>query len=258
MIESVIASSHYYYVNFFDCPSIKSVSAITKLLSDTFEIEPVSKKNKNLFHLQVLIEKQYGSERVLIANQVKKRGRIYFWYDLYIGKVEGSENIFFICYPYNKIKEYLARLFSTNNLVPDFHKPLVKNVLEKMESGYVGGEQDFTVHISKYSAQVISEPNANRVNIIGQNPLNSKVYNLLKDNKIPLKTTSLKLRCTKTAIGTIEISFDRLGNYRFWIKRDAADFTIPLLSNSFRFFEDMEALEIDSYMSIHTLLETED
>lgn len=259
MIESVIATSHYYYVSFFDSPQIKSISAITKLIADKFEIEPVSTKSKNLFHLQILLEgKAYGAESVLNGNRVIKKDKTFYWYDIYIGKVESSPNIYFICFPYNKLKYYIANLFEDNSVEPNYHKPKVKEVLEKMESGYQSTDRSLTVQISKYTAKVKDEANASRVNIIGENPLNSKVYNLLKKHKVGLTTTSLKLRCSKVGAGHIEISFDRIGNYRFWIKRDSAETSLPLLTNAYSFFSDMGVLEIDSYMSFQTLLETDD
>lgn len=262
MKESVIASSHHFYVTFFDSPDIKSVSSLINLFTDKMNIEPVVQKNKNQLHIQLLINERYGNERVLIGNQVKRGEKIYYWYDFYIGKLDTEEKkIFFICYPYNRMKHYLEDIFFENEITNVYHKPVVKTVLEYMKesdrSEATRLDEGFSAQITKYTAQIKNSLESNRVNIIGQNPLNSKVFEILnkKGLGLTIKTTSLKLRCDKLDVGHIDLAFDRLGNFRFWIRRDAADIAIPMIPFAFDFFKNIDAIIEDEFISSQTLLE---
>ena len=264
-----LSSNHHYYVFFFESSKIKSLSAIPKLFDvrSDFKIIPIG-KNKNLefCHLQLELNKVYGSESVLQLNmsQTKKDGPFY-WYDFYIGKIDISDKrYFFICYPYNKLGKFLENSFHAKSVQTTFYKPELEKVLDYMRSRNTKGlskieKQGFIADITRYSAEVKENDNtANRVNIIGENPLKSKTFDILNSaDGITVETVSLKLRCKQLEIGEVELSFDRLGNYRFWLRRNSQNANVPVIPYAFKFLMEIAPLKATNFISSNTLLENE-
>src|ERR1700761_6127029 len=108
MRESIISTAHHYYLIFFHANKLNSVSDITRLFKDKTEVEEIVIRNRKFLHLQVLIDKRYGSENALIGNMVSTKKNVSYWYDMYMGKIEvDGKRIFFIAYPYFKIRNYI-------------------------------------------------------------------------------------------------------------------------------------------------------
>ncbi len=263
MKDSVISSSHHYYVIFFDAHKINSINDIVHAISDPVESEEIVVKNRKYRHIQVLIDRRYGSENALIGNMKRKGDSVYYWYDMYIGKTEiEGKKIFFVAYPYFKLRNYLEGIFADASLKPNYFKAKLKEVMEYMKgedrAASKNPTEGFDAEIIKYSAAIKDSENASKINLSGINPLNSRAFDILnQDSKITVSTTSLKLRCSKLGIGSLEISFDKLGNYRFWIKRDSANVAVPMVPYAFNFFKDINALLEDGYIGNQTLLEDE-
>lgn len=268
MIESIIASSHHYYVVFVESTQVKTLASLMKIFDSdpTFEyIKMDAPKQELPIHLQLEIDECYGSESLLQINKSRTRkGTTTYWYDFYIGKVPNQKNpIFYICYPYSRVARFLESSFDSNNISRHFYKPKVNKVLEFMKSrgtkDLLGLEkQGFELDITKYTAEIKDEANANKVNLIGDNPLDSRIFQLLENDKsITIEATALKLKCKNINIGELEMSFDRLGNYRFWLKRDLQKKSVPIISFLFQFFAEIDSLEQSRFISTRTLLEDE-
>jgi hypothetical protein len=263
MFDSILSNSHHYYVNFLHSTKIKSIKNFINLFHDDCQSEITKTKNQTIAHLQILIPKQYGSESVLLNNLIKKEESNYFWYDFYIGEInlEGNK-MFFICYPYNRLKNYLDDIFEQKHIQCVFYKPELVLVLDYMKSDDKPEannlKEGLIINITKFTASVTDDVNPHKVNISGENPLNSKVYKLIcEDSSLITKTTSLKLKCLKTDYGELEISFDRLGNIRFWVGREAKEKPLEMLNIIFHFFKKIKSISESNYISSKTLLEDE-
>jgi len=268
MIESSIASNHYYYVFFFAAPKIKTLSSIPDLFDFEADHKIISSdKNRQweFCHFQLELDKMYGSEAVLVMNKSKKKEN-YYWYDFYVGKIElEGKKYYYTCYPYSKLGKFLERSLREKSIQPVFYKPDLQGVLDYMKTRNNTGlsvieNAGFSADIVRYSGEVTEdETQANRVNIIGANPLKSKTYEILSrpENEIGIVTISLKLKCKQEKIGDIELSFDRLGNYRFWLRKFAQDTSIPVIPYAFKFLMEIAPLESSNFISQNTLLENE-
>jgi hypothetical protein len=268
MIDSIIASNHHYYVLFFESEKIKTLSSIGKLFDvrNDFQITTVG-KNKDLefCHMQLEIEKRYGSEAVLLFNLSRKKTGSFYWYDFYIGKIDISGmRYFFVCYPYNRLGKFLQDSFQNKSIQTTFYRPELETILEYIRGRNVKGlskieKQGFVADITKYSAEVKErDDKANRINISGENPLKSKTFDILRSaDEISVETVSLKLRCKQLEIGEVELSFDRLGNYRFWLKRNAQKVNVPVIPFAFKFLMEIAPLQQTNFISTNTLLESE-
>ena len=220
-------------------------------------------KTKQYYHVQVLINRRYGAENAIGGNAVKKGEETFYWYDLYVGKIDSEgRRIFFVSFPYFKLRRYFEKLFKGANIIPNYYKPQLVKVLDYMKSDNRGATYDskekFSAEIIKYTAAILDSDNASKISLTGDSPLDSRAYAILSnDEKLKVNTTSLKLRCTKVDLGQLEISFDRLGNYRYWIKWKAANNTVPIVPYAFEFFKRLKALHVDEYIGNQTLLENE-
>jgi len=268
MIKSIISSSHHYYLAFWESAQLRSVSKILGIFPTNPSQEQLITNSKNnsdiIYHVQEEIATLYGSEILLNANKSKERkGDTYYWYDFYYGLVDPERKIYFICYPYNKLSRFIETNFNMQSVKPSFYKANVITVLEHMRNRgkkniSQAEKEGFEIDITKYTAEVKEEANANKVNLIGANPLNSRIFDVLNDDKsITIEATALKLKCHKEKIGEFELSFDRLGNFRFWLKKDCQLTSLPMIRYVYRFFSDINSLNKSSFLSAHTLLEDE-
>jgi hypothetical protein len=270
MKDSIISSNHHYYVFFFQSTKIKNLSAIPILFDNKLGFEVVKfKKNRELdfIHLQIEINNCYGSPLLLglnITRKNKSEGNFYC-YDLYIGKIEIEGQIYFyICYPYNRLGKYLEKNFHGKSVQTIFYKPGLEKVLEYMQQRSNKGlsrmeKSGFNANIVRYSAKVKDDQSAaNKVSIVGENPLKSITYEILKaDDRIKIETRTLKLRCKQMDLGELEFSFDRLGNYRFWLKVSEFDSNVPMVPFAFKFLMEVAPLEKSNFISTNTLLEND-
>jgi hypothetical protein len=269
MIESTISSNHHYYLFFFESSKLKTLSSVTSIFGNNNSYEIISfGKNKEMefCHLQLEIDKLFGSESVMALNISKtKKGGPFYWYDFYIGKIDLNEKkFFFICYPYNRLGRYLVDIFHSKSVQTIFYKPKLEDVLDYMKNRNNKGlsqveKSGFNADITKYSARITEDDNrANRINIIGENPLKSKTFEILSSEKdIGIETISLKLRCSQVNVGDIELSFDSIGNYRFWLKKYAQKTSIPVIPFGFKFLMEIAPLQQSDFISINTFLENE-
>jgi len=264
MINSIISSSHHYYLAFFESTQLKSINKIV----DLFPVNPKSISlnpgSEGFSHLQEEIGSLYGSEILLAKNKGRDRKGIpHYWYDFYYGFVDQERKIYFICYPYSKLSRFLERGFDEKALKPNFFKANVEKVLEHMRNRGKKTisrieRQGFEIDITKYTAEVKEEANANKVSLVGANPLNSRIFDVLNDDKsITIEATALKIKCRKDKIGEIELAFDRLGNFRFWLKKNSQEVTLPMIKFVFQFFSEISSLDKTQFLSRHTFLEDE-
>jgi len=268
MIESVISSSHHFYVIYIEASGIHSVNDLLDFIKEDKDVNKVhfiDDQNKFYYHAQIQLNYALGSENILQQNKAGvKNGKQYYWYDLYLGEVHlDGKKYFFLCYPYNRIGKILDEYFTASKLSKKVLKPDVNIVLDYMKNRGISGLtkteiEGFLVDITKYSAEIKEEIHANRINIIGNDPLNSRVFDLLsQDDQISIEALSLRLKCVDQNQGTVELAFDRLGNFRFWLKRDAQSKVMPILPISMQFFTEIKALKESSYINSFTLLEDE-
>ena len=109
----------------------------------------------------------------------------------------------------------------------------------------------------------LTDINANKFQIAGSNPLQSKLFDILntEENKksISIETASMKLKCTLFEphlqdinpifykSGSIEILFDRFGNYRFWFPTVNTiknySFTLKMIPLVLRYFHEIDGFE---------------
>jgi hypothetical protein len=264
MIESPLATSHHFYLVFFDTFKDVPLSSLLSLFDAPKDHEKISlleNKKDFVLHFQLELKKAYGIESVLLANRNKKTGG--FWYDFYLGKsYESGTTYYYICYPYALLGKYIENAFIDKKVKRVFLKPQVKDVLSYMKKRQTKNRPKIDLHnlqtdIVKYSARVTEESNANRINIIGANPLDSRVFDILnKDDEIQIEPISLKIKCVKEEIGKIEISFDKLGNCRFWLTKDTEE-KFSLIPYLLKFYLSIGAIDKSSFISSYSLLEDE-
>jgi hypothetical protein len=269
MITSSIASSHYYYIVYLQSDQFKNASDIVNCFDVKKEQEVESFPQNNIayqyIHLQIELPKSYGAESILFNNKGQlKNGVQFYWYDLYIGEIElDGLTSHYICYPYTKLSTYIDDCFAKKGIKKRILKPDVNIVLAYMKDIAENKRQQISianlnVEITKYSAEIKEEVNANKINIFGTNPLKSRVFKVLSsDSDIVIAPMSLKLLCTLLQVGVIELSFDRLGNFRFWLKKSGQQDALSVLPKSMEFFNLISALVYSSYINSYTLLEDE-
>ena len=267
MIPSAISFSHFFYLVFLESDQIKRIDDLIKLFPDYNSGHKEQIEEESLagtyYHLQLEIGKMLGTESVLLLNKSNLiNSRQYFWYDFYVGEIfDGSKNTFFICYPYIKLGTYIDDFLLFHKIRRRILKPSVDEVLKHIQNNLAGenedtGNPELTVEISKYSAEV-KEDTANRINISGKNPLNSRVYQLLSnDDKISIEPLSLRLNC-RTESNTLDLSFDKLGNLRFWLKRNGTGDLVAIVSKSLIYLKGIDAFYESSFISKFTILEDE-
>ncbi|MDF2190556.1 hypothetical protein [Paraflavitalea sp. CAU 1676] len=276
MIESIIATSHHYYLLFFESEKLRNWNSIPEVFDRHYECEVLSgskSKGDGLFHMQMEFESPFGSETLLTSNISRKvKGSVYYWYDFYYGKVNPDSSVWFLCFPYSKFSKYIEKSFKEKGIFPKFLKSNVPSVLSYLKDR-VNGERvtsierkGFNIDITKYTAEVKESANANKVSLLGVNPLNSKIYDVLNSStEISIEATALRVKCDllhkdidkKGAKGQIELSFDRIGNFRFWLKRETYLEDLALLRYIYLYFSEIKSLEKSTFLSSQNLLDDE-
>ncbi|MXV16499.1 hypothetical protein [Hufsiella ginkgonis] len=243
-----------------DSAQISTSVAFTRLIQEKNEVETVD-GNGNLLHVQVKLSRLLGSESLLSKfNKVSQNDEPdSFWYDMYIGHIKARRGpLVFVCYPYITLSTYIDRDIIGANAVRRYIKPEVESVLNHLKYNPNDRYNGLKVEISKYSAAV-KDDTANKINILGNSPLKSRVYNLLSsDNQISIEPLSLKLNCELPEENRVlELSFDKLGNLRFWLKRNRTADIGDILARAVTFFEESNSLYESSFINKKSLLEDE-
>ncbi len=258
MIDSTIASLHHYYVVFVKGENIRSLQTLVSLFPKDSRQESIKVPGRRSFiHIQCEIKRRYGSQAILELNKSKiEDNSQYYWYDFYVGAVEdGQDKVFYICYPYLKLGGYIDKMLKNSTLKMLIFKPVLSLVLKYMKDNK-GSVVKGTIlaEIIKYGAQINDEGTI--ISISGRNPLQSSVYRELEGiKKLNIEPVKLKLKCTNTAVGDIEVSFDRLGNYRYWIGAYNESSTTAMLPDVFNFFKAAKALNEETYINQFSMLE---
>lgn len=276
MIESELASGHHFYLMMFKPEEMKTLDQLRLKLtdegnnlhiidSDIFQVYRCQKRFQGRFSKRDFLNKNFHSDGTV-------------WYDFYVGSI-GTEhdNLLFVCFPYKGIQKELV-----NKILPEFlknaifFKPELDSILTYMrnrtsvdkkevesiiENYYKGNNRIFTADITRYTSYVVNEDQySDKVQITGKNPLNSKVFQILKEKQyeeeITLKTSSMKLNCQievennitgqSFTEGTIDILFDHYGNYRFWLPfydEEHPSKTLIMLNPLYKYFNYIKAFE---------------
>lgn len=256
MIESVLTSRHHHYVVFFKTESTTSVRKLFSYLKGEKQtkIQHHSKdKTSSHTHIQLEIDKVFGNPVFLAPNATGRMilTRPSYWYDLFMGEfIYENETIFFITYPYSKIGKSIELDFRMAGINAVYLKPQISKILPYLQrANYT---PPLNVSIIKYSAEV--KEDLHKINIIGPNPLKSKVFLALDKAKVKVDPIALKLRCTLDAY-SMELAFDRLGNYRFWLRNFDQINMLSILPSIYEFFQSVDSIEESIYISSYTLLE---
>jgi hypothetical protein len=218
--------------------------------------------DQNFTFAQLALNRPYGTDSVTQKIEEENKSTIYL-YDLYLGEVKSDRrSYFYLSYPYARLGKILDESFK-GKILKTIIKPVVPTVLHYMQNRGVIGltkiEHDrLNIDITKYSAEITEEANANRINISGKNPLNSHVYDILnKDPQVFLKPISLKLKCIIDEVGMIELAFDKLGNMKFWLRQNGQQNILSILPTTLEFFSEIKALKGSPYINSLSLLEDE-
>lgn len=261
IFHSGLTSLHHYYVVFFEAKELTSPLEIFKLfhVSKNKETNPTKDGSGSVLHFQLELPKAFGSLSILSTNKATEIDNVQnYWYDFYAGEIIISKRKFFyISYPYVKLGKYIESHLSSNRIRRVLYKPQMTSVMDfmKLHDGqYV--HKSFKADIIKYTASIMEDNNANKINILGRNPLKSSVYKLLSEaQNIAFETTSLKMQCFDKDTGSLELAFDRLGNYRFWVGYEKDIEVYSTLPSVFRFLYRENLLEEDTFFNSFTLLE---
>ncbi|MCO5949098.1 hypothetical protein [Mucilaginibacter flavidus] len=270
MKSSILDSSHHFYILCFESQQIKNVDQIIDLIDDSKESAPIITSSNQFVHLQVEIEKAYGSESLLEVNlHLDKDGKKLYTYDFYLGiQIINGKPLYFICYLYSKLGKYIDDCFAKRGIIKTVYKAKINALLQYMnqriEKGYEAEEKEgLLISITRYAADVKEESNANKINIIGKNPLQSKIFDVLNNTEgITIEPVSLKLKCTETSsegiTNSLPLAIDRLGNFRFWLYRNGQSNIIPLIQPTLQFFSEINALEDSTFVNTRTMLEEDE
>jgi hypothetical protein len=264
MNNSSISSAHHYYLVFTKPEVNYTLNEVYNEFCDKGFSELILKSPEaEIYHVQKRYNSKFGSSILLFSNKDIENPNL-VWYDFYIGMLKhGSDQVYFICYPYKNIqKEVLKSNFLSNTL---FYLPNVENVLNyfKHRSNQenlapTDKEDDFISEIVKYTAELKDDANADRINIIGNNPLNSSIYKFIEANSsISIKHSSMKLKCIRLALGSIDLLFDRHGNFRFWIPKNTIEQTLVMISSVFTFFSEIDAFNLGRELSSYSTIDKE-
>lgn len=272
MIESAISDEHHYYLMVFKPEQKKTLNQLlARLTDDENSIRLINSREFHAYRCQKKIIKVY-SKRDFLSKNYHKDGSV--WYDFYVGDLILKQDIlFFICFPYKGIQRELR-----DKILPDYlqnaiyFKPSLEHILEYMRnrtnveekriedmlnSSTKSKKHIFSADIVRYTAHV-KDLLSEKVQMTGKNPLNSKVFQILKnpENELSLETSSMKLCCkmliedikTRQTItaSNIDILFDHYGNYRFWLpyyEEDTASPTIDMINTLFKFFDGIDAFQ---------------
>lgn len=266
MIDSIIATSHNYYVIYLKFERPISLPDIIRCFTVHNRVKSsLQERNLNYSRFQLELPYLLGLESVLQTN----KGGFYdnkdhYWYDFYINNAStDNSKEFFLCYPYAKLSEFIEYCFSSKAIEKLVLKPQVPGLLTYLKirgsTPLESQKTNLTLNIIKYSASV-QEPNAKKINIFGDNPLESMVYELVSaHSELNVEPLSLRLKCSVNASEILEISFDKLGNGRFWMKKNNQENTALLLPQIFKLFQEINnGIKESLYINRYNLLESED
>lgn len=262
LFDSRLASSHHYYIVFFEAKEVASINEIYKLFSVTKKKEDADLEVPELqfTHIQLELPGAYGSPLVLAGNMSRKIDNVqHYWYDFYLGAfMVKRKQVFFISYPYVRLGKYIESCLSSNRIRRTLYKPDISRVMEFMkihEGNYYYEAEKLKADIKKYTAKVIDDK-TNKIHISGGNPLNSDVFKILsKAKSIKIQPTSLKMNCLIKSRGEIDLSFDKLGNYRFWIPYNKELNSFSTIPSIYKFFVNEQLMLEDTFFNTYTLLE---
>ena len=249
MHNSIISSAHHYYSLLLRIDQIKDKSFIKTVLS-SYKNSSIISSEFRIYHLQEQINKTYGSEEYLERNKVTKNGIDMYWYDFYLGLVE-LDNIehIYLCYPYKALEVHLQKKFPTLFQNSVYYVPDVNLVLEhtKKNSAFntINKNTEVLVDVIKYSAEVLGQDNTDKVNLVGSNPQDSEIYAKLNE-LFAMYPSSVKLRFSKNDLKKnkqLDLIFDRLGNFRFWIPKNQIENSIESLSIAFQYLAAINSLK---------------
>lgn len=281
MIDSAISTQHHFWILVFKTHSQTTINKLVDSFSESTEYCEMIFKNKRSinFHCQRKIKisnkREVGMGEFLLKNKTEDPSE--FWYDFYIGEFDlDKTKLNYLCYPYKalerKIKLTIAPwAFGTAS----YYVPQIEEILSQMQTKkgsdrftYIPKNLLFTTDIVKYVANVSDRDvvgSADKVQITGKNPLESKVFKELykRPNEFGISTSSLKLRCKlhkipdennkSTLDGEIGLLFDHLGNYRFWIPIETKYFnkskTLKMINLVINFFNEINGLSIEDETS---------
>lgn len=222
MVDSSISSSHYYYIALFDNTVVSKADLVNLYNSKNSKRSIVG--GQEIIHTQKIYSysRSLGSLDLLTKRSNKDEGTDSdFWYDYYIGEVLlKGKKLLFVCFPYKKMQTWLVKNPLFKNAL--YYVPHVPRILERMEE-QKGQEKigEIKNEITKYTALVKETKKAERIHILGRNPLDSSIYESIKGiSGIKVRASSLKLKCSHDKKGQIEVSFDKYGNFRFWLPRE--------------------------------------
>ena len=269
---SKIESNHHYYVFFFTSSEVSGVDDLVKILnvkkSNHISLPNFSQEIGDIRHVQIEIDDSLGSPNVLETHKTRAvNGKQYYAYDLYLGSfLLGNQTKLFIAYPYKSIDKYFRKNFPVIFSDSVFYKPDVNVVLDYIRNrpfkeGVGISYKKLSVDIIKYTAEINERilDNAKKMNLIGENPINSRVFEILiNSDEVSINPLSLKLRCRHIDIGQIEVIFDRYGNYRFWIPKNEALEKVSMLSVMIHFFKEINALYESEYITSHNATTDDD
>ncbi len=264
--SSLIASAHHYYVIFFRNEMRLKEAKLFQLFGvPKREKKVVVDKAHSLYyiHFQIELQRAYGAPSMMsLSPSAGADNKPSYWYDVYAANFEhGGEFFTFIAYPYVQMGKLFEKYFDYLPSLTTFFKPKLTPVFELMKDakGIIQFlENAASVSVTKYSAQVKEQKAATKINIQGDNPLESEVFRIIDTmSTVQLETASLRLQCYRKERGILDLAFDRLGNYRIWIKRDGQDEALSLLSTVFQFFKDKGTLEQSNFITQVSLLEND-
>ena len=261
MIDSKIATSHHYYVVYLRFEKQISLAELIKVLGKNEGVNEYQQNNHAYYsHIQVELPEMLGIDSVMQPNKGRFNNKQYYWYDLYLFPIKTSSTCdFFLCFPYNGMNDYIESAFNEYGISFTVLKPQMDAILSYMKKGGADApihKTGFNMEIIKYSASIQEEANAKKINIFGENPLNSKVFTLISQpgTGFTIEPLSFKLKCyTGMESGVLEISFDKQGNGRYWLRKSLIDHNMKILPVLFQLMQQISALRgshfINSYDS---------
>lgn len=264
MIKSSISSAHFFYLIFIKSEKIHSIKELLLGFSEKKQSKKVffdEDKTESYTHLQIEIPRPYGSPLVLLSNQSRViAGRQAYWYDFYIGHFQdGKDSIYYMAYPYSKMGKYIENAISDVDRQATYSKLKLSTIVPFLKKMKKSNNDGSTINIIKYAGEVKEDDN--RISIIGtktnlgKNPLNSAVLKALEDKNIVVTPIALKLGYTAVDGKSIQLAFDRLGNYRFWLKTNGQEDVLPAIPKAYGFFKSSNTMEDSLYISSYNLLE---
>jgi len=258
-MESLIASSHHYYVMFLTIEDDPGIDEIAQLIGKRYKGKRLS---NTIRQTRLSLDEPLGSLSLLVHNkQQASNNTIKYFYDIYIGNLKKKKS-YFLCYPYSSLSKNILEILKGLHTKIYFYAGNVEKVVSFVKQNLIGQSETalygpYTLSIVKYSAEVAEESNAKVVSLTGISPINSNIYDVLNSSaSITLTPISLKMSCINTSDKreAIELAFDKLGNYRFWLKRNAQLDVLPLLNLVFSFLSELDAFDYATRLSSSTII----